>query len=149
MSYNIARIVMVLLAIISLYWIYLDSTDGIDNNSSKNVGKTSNNVQSNHERKSTGTAIIASFFIPGLGQIYNGQILKGVLFIIMIPLSVLISLAIGVSEAQKCDLFMKWYTGCTSTQEGATFLVMIMIFAPIFWVYNLYDAYKTAKNTWN
>ena len=28
-------------------------------------------------------AAIASFFIPGLGQIYNGQILKGILFIIM------------------------------------------------------------------
>lgn len=33
--------------------------------------------------KSSGIAVVLSFFIPGLGQIYNGQILKGLLFIIV------------------------------------------------------------------
>ncbi len=143
MAYNIARIVMVLLAIISLYWIYLDSIDSIDNNPNKKFDKTSNNVQTNHEKKSTGIAVIASFFIPGLGQIYNGQILKGIFFII-IPLSLPIAFIAGVGSSMNCQPFTK----CTQSEDAATFIVLLMIFIPIFWVYNLYDAYKTAKRTW-
>lgn len=34
-------------------------------------------------RKNPGAAVVLSFFIPGLGQIYNGQIMKGIVFIIL------------------------------------------------------------------
>lgn len=68
------------------------------------------------EKKSSGIAAIASFFIPGLGQIYNGEIGKGFMFIIIsIIFFILIFAAIG------------------------------LILFPLFWVYNIYDAYKTAE----
>ena len=68
------------------------------------------------ERKSEGIAAVLSFLFVGLGQIYNGQIGKGFLFII-----------IGV-----ICLF--------------TIIILIgFILYPLFWIYNIYDAYNTAK----
>lgn len=68
------------------------------------------------EIKSSGIAVILSFFIPGLGQIYNGQIGKGILFIIIgFILAMLIFVLIG------------------------------FLLYPIFWIYNIYDAYKSAE----
>lgn len=68
------------------------------------------------EMKSSGIAVILSFFIPGLGQIYNGQIGKGILFII-----------IGFILA-------------------LSMIVLIgFVLYPIFWIYNMYDAYKSAE----
>jgi TM2 domain-containing membrane protein YozV/ribosomal protein L40E len=71
------------------------------------------------ERKSSGIAAVLSFFFPGLGQIYNGQIGKGILFIILSGILIL--------------------------------LMFVLIGIPlylIFWIYNIYDAYKTAEATW-
>lgn len=66
--------------------------------------------------KNPGIAAVLSFFIPGLGQIYNGQIMKGIIFIVL------------------ASIF------------GALTLVLIgYILYPLFWIYNLYDAYNTAK----
>ena len=68
------------------------------------------------ERKSEGIAAVLSFLFVGLGQIYNGEIGKGILFII-----------VGV-----VILF--------------TAIILIgFILYPIFWIYNIYDAYDTAK----
>ncbi len=36
------------------------------------------------EKKSTGIAAVLSFVFVGLGQIYNGQIGKGILFVIIV-----------------------------------------------------------------
>jgi TM2 domain-containing membrane protein YozV len=54
--------------------------------------------------------------IPGLGQIYNGQILKGILMLIAYVVMWL--------------LF---------------FLVVPLVIALIIWIYGIYDAYKTAQ----
>jgi TM2 domain-containing membrane protein YozV len=67
-------------------------------------------------QKSAGLAVVFSFFIPGLGQIYNGQIGKGILFIIV---GAILALTI--------------------------FVLVGFILYPIFWIYNLYDAYSTAE----
>lgn len=68
------------------------------------------------ERKSEGIAAVCSFVFVGLGQIYNGQIGKGILFVIIGILLVF------------------------------TMLLLIgFILYPIFWAYNIYDAYDTAK----
>ena len=68
------------------------------------------------EVKSAGIAAIASFFFPGLGQIYNGEILKGFMFMII----------------------------------GGVFFLLIFVLIgfilyPLFWIFNIYDAYKTAE----
>jgi len=149
-QYEISKYVMIILAIISLYWIYLDSVDDSSNN--KPI-KTSNNIKSNHERKSTGIAAVLSFFYPGLGQIYNGQILKGVLFVITIPLIIVTGLLImGTNTHQDCSHWWTFWTQkCDTVLDPSSLgmgLMLIIIFIPIFWIYNLYDAYKTAKKTW-
>lgn len=68
------------------------------------------------EKKSTGIAAVASFIFPGLGQIYNGQIGKGIMFVIIaIICALLIIVLIG------------------------------FLLYPLFWIYNIYDAYNSAK----
>jgi TM2 domain-containing membrane protein YozV len=72
--------------------------------------------QLTYERKNPGFAVILSFFFTGLGQIYNGQIGKGLLFIVIGGILAL------------------------------TMVILIgFILYPLFWVYNLYDAYNAAK----
>ena len=71
---------------------------------------------SHHEKKNSGLAAVLSFLFVGLGQIYNGQIGKGILFII-----------IGV------------------VLIFSMILLIGFILYPIFWILNIYDAYETAK----
>lgn len=66
--------------------------------------------------KNAGLAAILSFFISGLGQIYNGQIGKGLIIIVVqVVNALLISVFIGI------------ITG------GAV------------WIWAMYDAYQTAQ----
>lgn len=66
--------------------------------------------------KNPGLAAVLSFFFMGLGQIYNGQISKGIFFIIIYSLSfVLMALLIG------------------------------FITTPILFIYGIWDAYKSAE----
>ena len=67
-------------------------------------------------QKSAGLAAVLSFIIPGLGQIYNGEIGKG------------IGILIGFIVCW-CLFF---------------FLIPIVI-AIVLWVWGIYDAYKTAE----
>ncbi|MBT8508524.1 hypothetical protein AZH53_08915 [Methanomicrobiaceae archaeon CYW5] len=61
-------------------------------------------------------AVILSFFIPGLGQFYTGQLLKAVaLFVLALIFAALSTIVIGI------PLYL------------------------IVWVYSMYDAYVTAK----
>lgn len=66
--------------------------------------------------KSPGLAAVLSFFWPGVGQIYNGQIAKGIVFIVLAAI-------------------FGWLT----------VVVIGFILYPILWVYAIYDAYKTAE----
>ena len=68
------------------------------------------------ERKSEGLAAVLSFLFVGLGQIYNDEIGKGILFIIVGVIAVL-----------------------------TLFILIGFILYPLFWIYNIYDAYNTAK----
>jgi TM2 domain-containing membrane protein YozV/ribosomal protein L40E len=68
------------------------------------------------ERKSECISAVLSFVFVGLGQIYNGQIGKGIMFVI-IGIILVLSMVILIG----------------------------FILYPLFWVYNIYDAYKTAK----
>ncbi len=66
--------------------------------------------------KNPGLAALASFIWCGAGQIYNGQILKGVVLLIAYVISFfLIIVAIGLFTT------------------------------PLLWIYGMYDAYETAK----
>jgi TM2 domain-containing membrane protein YozV len=61
-------------------------------------------------------AALLSFFLSGLGQVYNGQFGKGIMyFAIAIICGLLINVVIG------------------------------LVLAPIWWIINILDAYSTAK----
>lgn len=66
--------------------------------------------------RNPGIAAVLSFFWTGVGQIYNGQILKGLILI-------------GVQVIN--GLLM--------------FLLIGFITYPIVWIWGMYDAYKTAE----
>jgi len=66
--------------------------------------------------KNPGVAAVLSFFVTGLGQIYNGQILKGVLFIIIQAINWLLM-----------------------------YVIIGFITAPLFWIWGMVDAYRTAE----
>jgi TM2 domain-containing membrane protein YozV len=42
-------------------------------------------IVSGTERPNPGTAAVLSFFIPGLGQFYNGKFLRGLFWLIVTP----------------------------------------------------------------
>ncbi len=66
--------------------------------------------------KNPGLAAVLSFFYMGLGQIYNGQIAKGILFIIAYSLSIFLMI-----------------------------LLIGFITTPILFIYGIWDAYKSAE----
>jgi len=66
--------------------------------------------------KNPGLAAVLSFFWMGLGQIYNGQIAKGIAFIIFYAIS--------------------WIL---------VFIVIGLLTTPILFIYGIYDAYKSAQ----
>ena len=69
------------------------------------------------DRKNPGVAAVLSFFWAGLGQIYNGQLLKGIGFIVLYAFSVLLC-----------------------------FVLIGFIILPIVWFIGIWDAYSTAKS---
>lgn len=66
--------------------------------------------------KHPGIAAVLSFFWTGVGQIYNGQILKGILLIILQGINGLL-MFVGIG----------------------------LITYPIVWIWGMYDVYKVAK----
>lgn len=66
--------------------------------------------------KNTGLAAILSFFYTGLGQIYNGEIGKGIGMIVL--------------------YFISWLL---------MFVGIGFITTPIIWIWGIYDAYKSAE----
>ena len=66
--------------------------------------------------KNPGVAAVLSFFFTGLGQIYNGQIAKGVLFVVIQAINVLLM-----------------------------YVLIGFITCPIFWIWGMVDAYRTAE----
>jgi TM2 domain-containing membrane protein YozV len=66
--------------------------------------------------KNAGLAAVLSFFIPGLGQIYNGQITKGLLIVVVQTINV-----------------------------ALTNVLIGFVFYPIVLVYAVFDAYRTAQ----
>lgn len=66
--------------------------------------------------KSPGLAAVLSFFWPGLGQVYNGQIAKGLVFVVLAAV-------------------FGWLM----------MIVVGFVLYPILWIYSIYDAYRTAE----
>lgn len=79
-------------------------------------GSTATSSGSGGQAKDPGIAAVLSFFFTGLGQLYNGEIGKGIAFIVVQGINfVLIFFLIGL----------------------VTF--------PLVWIFGIYDAYKSAE----
>lgn len=105
--------------------------------------------------RNSGIAAVLSFFIPGLGQIYNGQIGKGLvfifiqlvnLFLILVTLPYVYFLIIkGVLEVLGVPLppdllKMKKEFASVFWLTGIGFITY-----PFFWIWGMRDAYITAE----
>jgi len=66
--------------------------------------------------KNPGLAAVFSFLICGLGQIYNGQILKGLILM-----------------------------ACYAVSWWMTILLVGWAFVPVLWIWGIYDAYRNAE----
>ena len=66
--------------------------------------------------KSAGLAAVLSFLLPGLGQIYNGQIFKGIVLVVM-----------------------------DAINAALMFILVGFVTHAITVIYAVYDAYKTAE----
>jgi TM2 domain-containing membrane protein YozV len=69
-----------------------------------------------YQLKNPGVAAVLSALFVGLGQIYNGEIAKGLMFMVAYFISILL-----------------------------VFLLIGFITTPILWIFGIYDAYDTAK----
>jgi len=69
--------------------------------------------------KSAGIAVLLSFFITGLGQLYNHEISKGIIFLIV---GILLNI-------------LSFLTG----------FILCVVLVP-FWIYGMYDAYSRANH---
>ncbi|MDD5729721.1 MAG: hypothetical protein PHN57_01135 [Candidatus Omnitrophica bacterium] len=89
-----------------------------------------------------GTAAVLSFVFNGLGQLYNGQIKKGLVIIFFSALSLLVFLAgsivIGGWFLGRIASFKILLAGC-----GLFFIGLIVICAV--GIYSIVDAYKFAS----
>jgi TM2 domain-containing membrane protein YozV len=86
--------------------------------SSNSGTDTDSRIPISRNHKDAGTAAFCSFFIPGLGQVYNGQIEKGA----------------GFYGGMLFGYIIGWMAG---------FYFFFLI--PAFWIYGMYDAYSTAN----
>ena len=66
-------------------------------------------------RRDPGIAAVLSFFVTGLGQIYNGQIGKGILLMVLQVVNLLLC-----------------------------FVLIGLLTFPLTWIYGIYDAHQTA-----
>jgi len=66
--------------------------------------------------KNPGVAAVLSFFICGLGQIYNGQIMKGIIMMV-----------------------------CYMIAWGLMYVLIGFVIAPVLWIYGIYNAYRGAE----
>jgi RNA polymerase subunit RPABC4/transcription elongation factor Spt4 len=80
------------------------------------------------KEKSVALAVVLSFFIPGLGQIYCGKVARGVG---ILALSVLMFFIFGATAAS---------AGANSSEPLFPFLMLILVY-----IWNIYDAYKLAE----
>jgi TM2 domain-containing membrane protein YozV len=48
------------------------------------------------KKQPNGVAAVLSFFIPGLGQVYKGQVISGVVWLMLVPIGYLLFIIPGL-----------------------------------------------------
>ena len=89
-----------------------------------------------------GLAAVFSFIFSGLGQIYNGQILKGLCIMAFSAIGMVLVI-IGFVQIGFCLLSELF--GRAELLLGGILLTIGFLLIIILGIYNIYDAYNTAK----
>lgn len=122
--------VMVLFAVVMIYVLFFRKYKGPKMNF-ENPAQY-NSCHQMQPLKNPGIAAVLSFFLPGLGQIYNGQIIWGIIvMVIVMPLTALITFGLMTVAAQ-------------STVLGAVFIPLLL--PVVMWIGTVVSAYKTAES---
>jgi TM2 domain-containing membrane protein YozV len=88
------------------------------------------------DKKSSGVAVLLAFFYPGLGQIYNGEVFKGLLLMLVLPAVLGAWFSFGVAVS----LF---------TDNPGAFIAAVLLFVGAtlaIWVWGMVDAHSTAED---
>lgn len=88
-----------------------------------------------------GVAAVLSFLFNGLGQIYNGQILKG---LFLMGLSGLLMIGVVVGAVFCGYYFLTGFRFGWALKWGLSCLVPTLLGIAVIGVYNIFDAYHTA-----
>jgi TM2 domain-containing membrane protein YozV len=103
------------------------------------IGQTQN-------MKNAGLAAVLSFFWPGLGQFYNGQFLKGIVFLVLWAVIAPVCIIYGL-----LGLLMALTSGIARPGEepmgvgGLVVGVLLVIFSIAMWIWPITDAYRSAE----
>ena len=92
-----------------------------------------------------GIAAVLSFIFNGIGQIYNGQILKGLLIIFFSTIGMILVL-VGAALLGYWILAKAAYINFLII--GALLFGIGLIFICILGIYSIIDAYQVAKRSW-
>lgn len=95
-------------------------------------------------RKEPFLSVVASFFIPGLGTIVNGQAGKGVAFIVAFffgpPVALVMSFIMHTADLGPDEGFM----GLPIPETSSNPILIAIALAVSVWIWGLIDAYKGA-----
>lgn len=90
-----------------------------------------------NQRRSPGVAAGLSFLFFGLGQIYNGQVAKGLALLFCVPLiAVLVIYALAQSLIN--------HDTVEGLDRAAGLFLVMQVVGFLVWAFNIYDAYATA-----
>ncbi|MCM8778234.1 MAG: hypothetical protein NC898_04360 [Candidatus Omnitrophica bacterium] len=94
-----------------------------------------------------GIAAVLSFLVSGLGQIYNGQIKKGIwlIFLSALGMLILITGAIFIGHWFFARVQLALLPDIRELVLGIGLFFLGLFFICIVGIYSLFDAYKTAK----
>ena len=93
------------------------------------------------DTNSSGTAAVLSFVFSGLGQLYNGQLLKGLIIIFFAALSIFLTVLGAV-------LIYIWLTQQLISElvlTGFVLFVVGLITICVIGIYSIVDAYKRGQ----
>jgi TM2 domain-containing membrane protein YozV len=91
-----------------------------------------------YPRKSVAVALVLSFFFAGLGQLYVGKILRGVVYIIIF---------VGLSAASFALTMNIDYNDLNAINNlvSSPLFIGVTLASLGLWAFNMYDAYRLAK----
>ena len=93
--------------------------------------------------KNPGVAAVLSFVFTGLGQVYNGEIKKGLILMFISAVS-LVCVIIGAIITGYCFINVGMFE-LSSLMLGVALMAVGISVIIIAGIYNIYDAYSRAK----